>query len=59
MSKLYLDEKNIFLESAGLLDIIDFVGSIILPDQDATADEDKNPYEDALEYYYEKTKEYG
>ena len=52
--------KNIFLESAGLLDIIDFVRSITLADQDTSANEDiKNPYQEAHKYYDEKTKEYG
>ena len=56
----YIQIKNIFLVSAGLLDIIDFVRSVILPDQDASADEDsENPYQEALKYYYEETKEYG
>ena len=49
-----------FLESAGLLDIFDFVRSIILPDSDASADrETKNPYQEALKYHDENTKEYG
>ena len=46
-----------FLESAGLLAIIDFVRSITLADQDASANEDiKNPYQEAHKYYDEKTK---